>query len=352
MVFRYMQDITQLPLVGFRQSPQQVRVHVLSNSSEGNLLAVLDINYVSRCSEGKSLAVLCHKLLSLLDASNQFRDSSGQKALLKFSQCSKSKVLLNSIGSQHKWSCKVFCLGDIALDIGALSHSLHTLHALDQAVSEPGGSVGHGEGGRASAILGLHHLSAGVLDADSECAQGVGIEGDGRGALGDKGHDGDASVPSDDWAVHLLGVDPLEGSNELVGADDIEGGDTEDLLGVVDAGLLVHLSSNRHSRVDWVGDDANHGIRTDLGSSSSQGGDNGGVGIEEVVPGHAGLPGDSSRDDHDFGTNKRGLQLVSSNEARNTSRGLNVGEVSSDARGGDDVIEGQFGHCWVQLQQH
>merc|ERR1719430_697351 len=133
MVFRYMQDITQLPLVGFRQSPQQVRVHVLSNSSEGNLLAVLDINYVSRCSEGKSLAVLRHKLLSLLDASNQFRNSSRQKALLKFSQCSKSKVLLNSIGSQHKWSCKVFCLGDIALNVGALSHSLDALHTLSMA---------------------------------------------------------------------------------------------------------------------------------------------------------------------------------------------------------------------------
>merc|ERR1719331_3091434 len=60
----------------------------------------------------------------------------------------------------------------------------------------------------------------------------------------------------------------------------------------------------------------------------------------------------SSRDDHDFGTSKRGLQPVSSHEARDTSRGLNVGEVSSDSRGGNDVIEGQLADCWVQLQQH
>merc|ERR1739838_659737 len=126
---------------------------------------------------GNSLAVLGHKLLSLLDASNQFRDSSCQKALLKFSQCSKSKVLLNSVGPQHEWSCEILCLGDIALDVSALSHSLDALHALDQAVGEPGGGVGHGEGGRASAVLGLHHLGAGVLDAHGEGGQGVCVKG-------------------------------------------------------------------------------------------------------------------------------------------------------------------------------
>merc|ERR1740123_1168080 len=174
---------------------------------------------------GKSLAVLCYKLLSLLDASNQFRDGSSQKALLKFSQCSKSKVLLNSVGSQHKWSCEILCLGDIALNVGTLGHSLDALHALDQAVGEPGGGVGHGEGGGASAILGPHHLSAGVLDAHGEGGEGVSVKGHGRGALGDERHDGDASVPANNWAVYLLGVDSLEGSDELVGADDIEGGD-------------------------------------------------------------------------------------------------------------------------------
>ena len=95
------------------------------------------------------------------------------KHLLEFSQCSKSKVLLNSAWSQHKWSCEVLCLGDIALNVGALSHSLDSLHALDQAVGEPGRSIGHGESGRASTVLGLHHLSASVLDAYSECVQGV-----------------------------------------------------------------------------------------------------------------------------------------------------------------------------------
>ena len=54
------------------------------------------------------------------------------------------------------------------LDVGTLHDSLLAVHALDEAVSEPGRGVGHGEGGAAGAVLGLHHLSAGVLDPLSQ----------------------------------------------------------------------------------------------------------------------------------------------------------------------------------------
>ena len=54
------------------------------------------------------------------------------------------------------------------LDVGALHDALLAVHALDEAVCEPGGGVGHGEGGAAGAVLGLHNLSTGVLDPLSQ----------------------------------------------------------------------------------------------------------------------------------------------------------------------------------------
>ena len=54
------------------------------------------------------------------------------------------------------------------LDVGALHDALLTVHALDEAVCEPGGGVGHGEGGATGAVLGLHNLSASVLDPLSQ----------------------------------------------------------------------------------------------------------------------------------------------------------------------------------------
>lgn len=104
------------------------------------------------------------------------------------------------------------------------------------------------------------------------------------------------------------------------------------LLGVVDTGLLEYLSADGHSRVDWVGDDAEVSLGGDLGSNLGKVTDDGSIGlaegegwerriyqlsalsrqlaccitqfthVEQVVTGHSWLSGNSSRDDNDFGT--------------------------------------------------
>lgn len=63
--------------------------------------------------------------------------------------------------------------------------------------------------------------------------------------MGDEGHDGDAGVATDDGHVDVGGVETLELGDEFVGANDVEGGDTEDARGI-NAGLLVDLSSDRN----------------------------------------------------------------------------------------------------------
>ena len=55
--------------------------------------------------------------------------------------------------------------------------------------------------------------------------------------------------------------------DEGVCSDNVKGADTENLVGVVLAGLLEDLSSNGDSAVHGVGDDGNDGIRADLSSS-------------------------------------------------------------------------------------
>ena len=84
-----------------------------------------------------------------------------------------------------------------------------------------------------------------------------------RGAsrLGEEGQDGDASMAADHRDVHVLEGEALELGDKGVGADDVEGGDSDDLLGVVDAGGLEDLGGDGDGGVDGVGDDVEDGLR-------------------------------------------------------------------------------------------
>ena len=50
--------------------------------------------------------------------------------------------------------------------------------------------------------------------------------------------------------------------------------------------LLVDFASNWDGGVDWVGDDTNNGVWSSTSASTGQVGDNGGVGVEQIVTGH------------------------------------------------------------------
>ena len=53
-------------------------------------------------------------------------------------------------------------------------------------------------------------------------------------------------------------------TDEGVGPDDVEGGDPENLVWVVDAGSLEHLWGDGDRGVDGVGDDGNHRVGAHL----------------------------------------------------------------------------------------
>lgn len=77
--------------------------------------------------------------------------------------------------------------------------------------------------------------------------------------------------------------------DEGLGTDDVEGGDTEELLGVKDALGLEDLGGDRDRRVDGVGNDKDESLGSHVGGDLNQALDNACVDVEKVVTGHTGL---------------------------------------------------------------
>lgn len=219
------------------------------------------------------------------------------------------------------------------LDKGGLNNTLLAVSSAEESVGHAGTSHGHGEGGGTSTVLGLDDLVTTKLDTLDELGVGAQV---GVAALGEERDNGDARVATNDGDVLVLGVRALDLGNEARGTDDIEGGDTEELLGVVDTLGLEDLLADGDGGVDGVGDDEELGLGGRLGNSLGEVADNGGVGVEEIVTGHAGLAGDTGGDED----NVRALEALGETlggglVALDGGLGVDVGDVSSDAYRGE-----------------
>jgi hypothetical protein len=113
---------------------------------------------------------------------------------------------------------------------------------------------------------------------------------DGRLGLAPQGNNGLAGVTANNGDGGLAGV-ALAGdlSDKGLCTDNIEGGDTEQLLGVELAGGLEDLGGDGDSAVDGVGNDEDKGVRAVFGNTLHEVSDNAGVDLEQVVTGHTRL---------------------------------------------------------------
>lgn len=176
------------------------------------------------------------------------------------------------------------------VDEGRLDDASLALVSLEELLGEAEASVGHGEGGGSGAVLGLDDLVATELNTVGQGIKFVLGNVDSRLGLAEERDDGLAGVTANDgndslgWV--LLASDALD---EGLGTDDVEGGDTEELLGVEDAGLLEDLSGNGDGAVDGVGDDEDEGLGAVLGDTLDQALHDASVDLEEVITGHARL---------------------------------------------------------------
>lgn len=121
-------------------------------------------------------------------------------------------------------------------------------------------------------------------------------------ALAEERNDGDTRVTTDNSNILVFRVSALDLADEAAGADDIEGGDTEEALGVVDAMGLEDLGDDRNGGVNGVGDDEKIGLRAGFGAGLSKVTNDRGVGVEKIVTGHTGLAGDTGGDQDDITT--------------------------------------------------
>lgn len=262
--------------------------------------------------------------------------------------------LLNTVGAKSDLGgeeVNALLLEERRVDKGRLDDVLLTVNGSENRVSESGSSLSHGEGGGTGTVLGLDNLVTAELDSVDELVSG--LTGDlGVVGLRHEGNDGDTGVAANNGEVLLGGVGLLELRDESLGSDDVEGGDTEELLGVVSGLGLENLGNNGDGRVDGVGNHTDKGAGGVLTDGLGKVSHNGGVGVEEIVSGHAGLSGDTGGDEDELGT-LEGISnaVVLGKVALDGGVGGDVRNISSNTRGSSEIVESEVSDVLVELEQ-
>lgn len=292
-----------------------------------------------------------HKILALLDGSLELPDGVRHQLLLEGGQLAQPKVLLDAVLAQQERRGEVLALRLLGPDKGTLHYAFLPVHGVQQGKREPSTGVGHGEGGGAGSGLGLHHLRAGLLDPAGQGGQLIGGELDLGCALGNQRDDGLPGVTSDDGHVDASRVETFELRHERVCSDNIQARDAKHPVGVVHAMLLHDLRRDRDGGVDRVGDDTDHSLGTVARAGVDQGGHDGGVGVEEVIAGHAGFSGHAGGDHDDVAALQSSTQLVGAYVAGDLSPRLDVAQVRRHPGRVGDIVERELTDQRAVLEQ-
>lgn len=204
------------------------------------------------CYTGRFLRVGLDEVNTLLDVLLQVNQAGIEELLLVLVDRANLVDLLNTVGAEldargEEVDALVLVQGRV--DKGGLDDALLALGGTEEGLGEAGTGHGHGESGRAGTVLGLDDLVTAELDAVD---QGIaGLTGDGGVArLRQQRDDGDTGVATDDGDLLARGVGVLDLGDEARGTDNVQGGDTEQTLGVVDTLGLVDLRDDGDGRVD------------------------------------------------------------------------------------------------------
>lgn len=160
--------------------------------------------------------------------------------------------LLNTLGAELNAGSEevdTLVLVEGRVNEGGFDDVLLTLGSLEEGLSEASTGHGHGEGGGASTVLGLDNLVTTELDAVDKGIPGLTLDG-GVGGLGQQGNDGHTGVATNNGDLLGGGVGLLDLGDEARGADNVQSGDTEQALGVVNTSLLVNLGDDGDGGVD------------------------------------------------------------------------------------------------------
>jgi hypothetical protein len=199
----------------------------------------------------RNLWVLLDPLNTLLDVLGEVSDAGIKELLLVVCDLANRVDLFYTVGAELNVGGEVvtaLVLEQRRVDKGGLNDVLLTLSSLEERLGETGTGHGHGESGRASTVLGLDDLVTTELDAVNVLFELLALEV--VAGLGEEGNDGGAGVTTNDGDVLSGGVGALELGDEARGTDNVEGGDTEEALRVVDALGLEDLGGDGDGGVD------------------------------------------------------------------------------------------------------
>lgn len=149
-----------------------------------------------------------------------------------------------------------------------------------ESVGHTGTSIGHRQSSRSRTLLGIDNFV--TTELDSLCESITGLTHDLGVFLREKRDNGMARVTASNGDIVVGWVRALELGDEAGGTNDVEGGHTEETLGVVNTPGLENLRYDGHGAVDRVGDNQQVGPRGVLSSSLSQITDNRGIGVEKI----------------------------------------------------------------------
>jgi len=301
---------------------------------------------------------------ALLNVALQTLDSSFEQRLLLIGEVTQDvDGLLSTVGAKLNGNREELNAGLLSnllaarnarqVDVAGLNKALGALGGLEKLLGKAVASIGHGQSSGASAVLSLDDLITTELDAVDESIVLVIRNGDGRSDLAEERNNGLAGVATDDGDGELLRVALANNlSDEGLGADNVEGGDTEETARVEDSLALQNLGRDGDSRVDGVGNDQDEGLGGDLSSDLDQALDDAGVDVEQVVTGHARLAGNTGGDDDDVGILEGSLgALVGGQEAAHFRVGRDVRQIGRDTGGVDDIVERELVNEGRELQE-
>jgi hypothetical protein len=236
-----------------------------------------------------------------LDVLAQVSQAHIEELLLVVGDLSNRVNLLHTVGAELDVGGEVLAsliLVQGRVDECRLNDVLLALSSLKQALSKARTSHSHGESSGTGTILSLDDLVTTELYAAD--VLGELFLGEVEARLAEEGNNGGTRVAANNGYVLVGRVGVAELGDEARGTDNVEGGHTEEALGVIDTLGLENLGGDGNGGVDLeplvelslhncyfqyayrVGDDEDIGLGGVVGNGLSQVADDRGVGVEQI----------------------------------------------------------------------
>lgn len=196
--------------------------------------------------------VLGNESNTLLNVLLEIAQAGLEELLLVGVDLADGQDLLDTVGAKLNLAGEEFnalVLVQRGVDESRLDNAFLASSSTEERVSHAGTSHGHGKSGGTGSVLGLDDLVTAKLDSVDKLGVGAQV---GVSALAEERDDGDTGVSTDDGDLLVLGVSLLNLRNEAAGADNVQGGDAKEGLGVVDTTGLEDLGTDGNGRVHGV----------------------------------------------------------------------------------------------------